>query len=407
MTLRQGVTFHTGRTFGAEEAAWNIVYAQNPKNAVTGSSGFQGIQVAAPAASTLVLKLPQVTPQIFSLLGGLLMLDPQSDVSKGPGGTGPFKLESLDPGNELRLVRHSAYWRPGRPYLDAVMIKTLPDPARLVVNLESGAIHAGAVPANEAQRLSATGNTRIDILPSGGMYEFVLKTVDTPLSDRRVRQALSLAIDRQRFADNVLDGLMSPQYSIWPKNSPVYDASLDTGTFDLERAARLLTEAGYANGFETTVVTGGASFPALLKFQQIYQTDLARIGVKLSIQDMESNQFVSAISQGKFPALAAHANAGPFNQDPALPFSNPIFRIDENVTGFNSREYASLVQNAQLESDAARRLNMYRQIAQLVKDEAFVLPITNFSNPFGMRTNVESFDTLAPTQIVYDEIRLS
>jgi len=93
---------------------------------------------------------------------------------------------------------------------------------------------------------------------------------------------MNLALDRRRFTDNVLNGLTEPTYIVWLKSSPAWDASIDVGEFNLDRARTLLSEAGYPNGFQTRIQTNGA-YPELTKFAEIVQADLSKIGVKLDI----------------------------------------------------------------------------------------------------------------------------
>src|SRR5206468_2798968 len=133
------------------------------------------------------------------------------------------------------------------------------------------------------------------------------------------------------------------------------------------------------NGFEATVRTSGASFPPLLNLQEIYQADLAKIGVRLNVENMESNQFLAMILQGKLTGLIAHINGGPLDQDPALAFSNGVFRTDANISRFTSAEYTRLVSAGQVKPDATKRTAIYRQVAELIKDQAFALAIANYA----------------------------
>src|ERR1051326_1871940 len=106
LKLRDGVVFHSGRAFAADDAVWNIEYLQDPKTQANAGEAFKGIRATALNKTTLRLDVPEPVPQLFSLLAGAPLLDSQSDLARSPGGTGPFKLDAFEPGNELRLIRH-------------------------------------------------------------------------------------------------------------------------------------------------------------------------------------------------------------------------------------------------------------------------------------------------------------
>ncbi len=386
--LRQGVKFHSGRPLTAEAVKWNIEHAQDPKSQSAVGGELTSVQARAVDGSTLELTLPDDSyPHIFSLLTNILIADPQSDLTQSAAGTGAFRLDGLDPGNEMRLVRNQNYWRSDRPYLDSVTIKTVPDPQAAVVALEAGAANIVWCAASDLQRLKEGPDTTGAVLKASGSFEFLVSTVDEPFTDKRVRQAIDLALDRRRFADTLMYGLTDPTYILWLKNSPAWDASIDAGEFNLDKARQRLVDAGYANGFETTIQTNSA-YPELARFAEIVQADLVKIGVKLNIQPMEAVQANAAVTQANFSALITH-EYGYGDQDPAMQFTAFVFRPSGNASRFQSDQYGQMVDAARREPDWNRRLALYRQIAVFLKDAAFVLPIANGIYPFGLRSNVK------------------
>jgi peptide/nickel transport system substrate-binding protein len=386
--LRQGVTFHSGRSLTADAVKWNIEHAQDPGSQSAVGAELSGVQARAADATTLELTLPDPSfPQIFSLLTNILIADPQSDIALNAAGTGAFELDALDPGNAMRLVRNPNYWRSDRPFLGEVNFDTFHDPQAAMAALETGTAGIVPCPASEFQRLKAgTATTAIDLRASGS-YEFLISAVDEPFTDKRVRQAINLALDRRRFAETLMYGLTDPTYILWLKGSPAWDASIDTGEFDLDKAQQLLTDAGYGAGFETKIQTNSA-YPELMRFAEVVQSDLAKIGVKLSIEPMEAVQANAAVAQARFPALMTHI-FGYGDQDPALQFTAFVFRPSGNASRFQSDLYSQMVDAARRERDPARRLGLYRQIAVFLQDAAFELPIANAISPYGVRSNVQ------------------
>jgi peptide/nickel transport system substrate-binding protein len=386
LKLRQGVNFHSGRKFTAEEAKWNIDYVKDPKNAAAAGGELKNVEVSVLDSSTLELKMPDVMPHIYSLLAGVLMVDPQSDMALGAAGTGPYKLDNFSPGIELRVVRNESYWRPNRPYLDAVTFTTIVDPNAAAIALETGTAGLVQLAPSDARRLKSANPSSIVVMPDSGNYDFALNTSEPPFNDRRVRQAIDLSLDRKRFADTVVYGLTEPTHVIWLKTSPAWDLSIEVGEFNLDKARQLLTEAGYPNGFDTKIVAN-PSLPELIQFDQIVQNDLAKIGVRVTIEQVDINEGATMFTQARFPAMINHSYAYG-DQDPAMQFTAFALRPEGNASRFKSDEYVRMVKAARNEFDFEKRMSVYRDIARLVKDEAFLLPLANRVVAWGTRPNV-------------------
>ena len=157
--LRQGVMFHSGRALSADDIRWNLEFVKDPKNQAAAGGELKNVDVGVLDPLTIELRLPDVMPHIFSLLAGTLIIDPESDVASQAAGTGPFKVDSLSPGDELRLVRNERYWRVDRPFLDGITFKTLSDPIAAAVAVESGAVGIAQLAIGDAKRLTGRGKT--------------------------------------------------------------------------------------------------------------------------------------------------------------------------------------------------------------------------------------------------------
>jgi len=309
------------------------------------------------------------------LLLNAVIVDPESDLTLAAGGTGPFKLEGLKPGDVMRLVRNESYWRDVRTNVDAVTIRAMPDAASLVAALESGTVNiAFPVPSNEVQRLQTGATTSTEVLQGAGNHCYLVSAADPPLNDRLVRQALGLALDRQRYARSIMFGLAEPNSLVFPRSSPVWDADLNTGEFNLARARELLTRAGLPGGFEVTVQGSRGGIPPLSQFNEVLQADLSKIGVVAHIGEVEENQRVTMVDEGRFSGLLGHAYASA-NLDPARLFSLFPFRPVNNSSRFHDEEYSRLVDAGRKELDWSKRVAVYREITRLLRDEAFILPV--------------------------------
>ena len=236
------------------------------------------------------------------------MADSQTldDTSAGKGfvGTGPFRFRDWLPGDHLTVDRNPDYWQAGKPYLDSVELRLTPDPQAALVALESGSIDwMSGVPGTDARRLQSDPNYQVMLTASGGTFHYLGLDLTSPLfADPRVRQAFNYALNPERMVETALAGFGRPASIVWPRQSPAYDAAQDASyPFDLGKAGQLLAAAGWDPNAEVPLSLG-----SLLAFSvpmaQIYQADLATIGVKLSIHQLSNADFFSRLQTGGLAA---------------------------------------------------------------------------------------------------------
>jgi peptide/nickel transport system substrate-binding protein len=381
MKLRKGVTFHSGRDFTAEDVLWNLKRLQDPAVAANSrvlATAIKDAQALDPHTVRFGFERP--TPGIFDLFDLFYVMDREvTDVKSQGAGTGPFKVAAWNPGDQLRMVRHDGYFKPGLPRLNEIVVKAVPDAAGRIVNLESGAVDLVLQPLNnDFTRLKQAGKFQT---PSGAdgnvVLDFIMNVSQKPFDDRRVRQAFNLAVDRQRVLDRVYSGVGELACIPFPKHSFAYDqASASSCRFDLDGAKKLLTEAGYGDGIDVEAILD-SSQAAWRQFAEIYQSDLAKIGVRMKLTVQEPPQYRQNTFNHRFQC--AFHNFGRANKDP-----DGLFRIavawyptPEGFSTFTSPEYARLVGEAGSTMDQAKRKELYAQIMKLIVEESFVLSIVS------------------------------
>jgi len=392
MKLRQGVKFHSGRDFGAEDVLWNLKRLQDPAVAANSRVLALAIKEAqAVDAHTVRFGFERPTPGIFDLFDLFYVMDREVEDVKTKGvGTGPFKVAAWNPGDQLRLVRHDAYFKSGQPRLDEVIIKAMPDPASRILNLESGAVDVVMHPLNnDYARLQQDGKFQTPAGADGNVVlDFIMNVSEKPFDDKRVRQAFNLAVDRQRVLQRVYSGVGEPACIPFPKTSFAYDESAASSCrFDLDGAKALLTEAGYPDGFDVEAIVD-SSQTAWRQFAEIYQADLAKIGVRMKLTVQEPPQYRQNTFGHKFQT--AFHNFGRANKDP-----DGLFRIavawyptKEGFSTFTSPEYERLVGEAGSSMDRARRKELYGQVMKLIVDESFVLSIVSIPQIWAVAPHV-------------------
>ena len=386
--LREGVKFHNGRELVADDVVWNIQRVQDPKIAAHVRPLSLAIKSAEAADKyRVVLRVEKPTPAVMDLFDTMFIMPKEAapEIQKKGVGTGPFQVVEWIPGDKIVFKKFPDYFRKGLPYLDGVILQQIPDAPALVVNLEAGALDmAFDVPPREASRLM---NERKAVLlqSMGGasVTDIMMNVSRPPFDNKKVRQAINHAVDRKRFVDTVLVGFGDPWCQPFPPQSLGFSKDLGTKhcTFDLARAKQLLAEAGYPNGFESILHISTATYPNTRALAQILQADLAKIGVRLTIRDVEPAEYreVTWGTKNKF-AIVLH-EYGRGNRDPDTLFKAAgAWYTKDGMHTYTSPEYIQLVDEAGSTLDPAKRRQVYDQIARFLADQVFTLPISpNFT----------------------------
>ncbi len=397
LNLRQGVQFHTGREFTSDDVKWNLLRVRDPK---TNSVGFANqsnwfTSIDTPDKYTVVLKSDQPRPAIFDFFEYLNILD--HETMEGPDsrtkvvGTGPFTFVEWAQGDHITMARNANYWQSGRPYVDGIVIKVIKDASAAVATLEAGAADViSTPPLQDFVRLSADPNYLGLINPnSGQFYCQGVNVLNPPLDDKRVRQALNYALDRQRIADRLLMGTSQPESLPWQPASLAYEASKQNFfTFDLDKAKALLAQAGVSN--LNIDILPLADFPVLQLMAQVYQGDLASIGVTLNVLQIDSPSWFDQANNRKYNGF--YSTSSTFAQlEPVTLFTNGrVLDPNSNNSGFKDDQYQSLINQAAGEPDTAKRKAIYSQLNDFFLDQSFVMPIADNKTRWAARARVHN-----------------
>jgi peptide/nickel transport system substrate-binding protein len=396
-TLRKGVKFHNGRELTTDDIVKNFERAANRdlNHSLFGyTRPITGVK--AVDATNVEVTFSEPAPQIWDLVTVMGIVAPEAsspdDMKSRPIGTGPFKFQEWLPGQHARFVKFADYWESGRPYLDEVVIRAMPDPQAILANLEAGGLDImQAVPLNEVPRLRNDQNVRIVLGTEASQFYTVYMNVARPPFDKKeVRQAVAHAIDRKTIVDTVLYGVGKASQTPFPDWSLAYDPKhVDWFPYNLDKAKQLLTTAGFPNGFETSITTISSS-PELKNYAQVIQADLAKIGVKMNINDISSAEWNQVWPAKQYDMMAA--SAGFSHKDPATLFASMSgYRLNDNRTNFSPPTYRELVTQGETITDPVKRKEAYNKLAEYMLDEAFAQVVSFKYNVFAVRSNVNGF----------------
>ncbi|MGW8884529.1 ABC transporter substrate-binding protein [Streptomyces sp. NPDC055749] len=382
LRLRDDVTFHNGRKFTSDDVIFAVKNLQNPVRAAQLRSTAATITgFEKRGEHELVLRLSHPVNNLFDLFEFMIITDPESVEDAVTGkkliGTGPFKLKKWSPGSGLSLTRHDSYWQPGRPYLDGVELRVIPQADALISSLRSGQSQLSFnVPGKSL--VTVKGEPRLTITDydtgSGAVYIGVNTTIK-PLDDRTVRQAIAWAVDRDRILAQALGGYGLASAAPWPKSSPAFSEAHRTHyTHDAGKARELLKSAGHSK-LELPLLH--LALPGETAIAEALQYDLEQVGIHVTLQPTDpATAQKKLISQG-MPALWTMGHGFSQVQPSTLAVSAYPFNEAKNTSKYRSAEYTQVVREAwtKRESSPAEANALHEKISGILLDEAFIIDL--------------------------------
>jgi peptide/nickel transport system substrate-binding protein len=383
LNLRRGVTFHNGRELTSEDAVYNLDRVRDPKVTAGIQTGFipPNTTWEAPDKYTVLIKTQNPWAAVFDFLEVVGIVDKQTmegpDAKSKAVGTGPFSFVEWVQGSHMSLTKNKNYWESGRPYLDGIHISIMRDQQSMVAGLEAGSLDLAQSPAlPDFVRLRNDPRFTAWLFPNTPSFIMIQpNSTLEPLTDKRVRQAFNYSIDRVRMRDNVLQGLGEPKSLPWPAGSPAYEPEKNNRfAFDLDKARQLLQEAGVRTPLDLEMVFNSQSSEQAA-MSQIWQSDLQKIGVNLSLRGLESAVLLPMWHNQTYKGFYIAADAWTNMQPITFFTSSSVARVNGNNGGYKNETYTQKVGALAAEADEAKRKQMLSDLNDFMLDESIVYPV--------------------------------
>ena len=298
LTLRPGVTFSDGTPFDADAVKAGILRnEQAPQNGEFDATleDVSSIDVNSPTSLVIHLSQPAAGAFYPLLAGEETFIPSPAEVAKGdlstqPVGAGPFVLQQFSPNQRIVLAKNPTYWDAKAIKLSQLQFTSVPAATQQLSALQAGQANlAVGLPATDIPALRHSNSLQLSVVnsPTSNLWMPLCKTYP-PLAKVQVRQALSYAVDRSAISNALLEGAGSPQWALWPQNSIYYPASLTNHyAYNVAKAKQLLKAAGYAKGFNLTLIEL-AGVPLTTQVAQVVQQEWKQIGVNVTLQPSSS-----------------------------------------------------------------------------------------------------------------------
>ena len=372
--LRQGVTFHNGKTMTAEDVAYSYNYIRNPDNGSPGAGDFsmvENVEVVDESTVRFVLSArnSSLPMTLGNKYGGVVPAGYFDDetaknrINSESVGTGPFKLVEFVPNSHVTLARHEGYWEAGIPYLDGIDFSILPNSASMLVALRNQRVDLVALSRpQDVQQGAGVPGLGVERWPSLSQTAIDLGSELKPLDDVRVRQAISLAVDKAEITQaavgeygTVLGTMTAGMQEAWglpPDQVPMQGP-------DLDKAKALLAEAGHPNGFNLTLTTiNGFDWmdPASVTLKE----QLGKVGITLDIQRVDLGVWVNNFRSSQ---MGFTFNDWASQPDPNLLFYRHFHAKPDGADfrNWNNAEASALLDEGRAEPDPAARKDIYNR----------------------------------------------
>lgn len=402
--LRDGVTFHNGEPFRAEDVVYAFTTGADPSYKSQWLGRFQQIE-DIHAVDDLTVELTLAAPNAAFIDQITYFGIPSSKAHKelggdgyaiAPVGTGPFKFVSWRRNDELVLERNDAYWLT-KPNLAGVKFRAIPERSVAAVELESGGIDvAMSLNADDVTRLENSTEIDVGTTPTLSYYYVAMNNQTGPFSDVRVRKAVQYALPMNELVDTIFGGVGAIRaYTTMAPGSPAYDESInaDIPTYDPEKAMSLLAEAGYPNGFSSIIYTPSDSNRRQLA--ELVQAALSLVNINMEVRAVELGTLIPLTYSGETPMwiLGWTSGTDPNNYSYEMFYSTPdawaTSSSTYNTSRYSNPETDALMKRAREMTDMAQRIPLYQEaIRKIFVDDAVQIAGYHLVFNIGYRKNV-------------------
>lgn len=396
--LRDGVKFHNGNAVTAEDVKYSIDRCADTSNGeplVSAFSNIESVNIADDKTIEVVLK--ESDTEFLAYMTEAIEPKDYQDQASHPIGTGPFEFVSRSPQENIVVKKFADYW--GEPaHLDEVEFKIVADADTIVTNLKGGSIDMfQRLTSTQAAELS--DGFRIEEGTMNLVQALYLNNAKEPFNNKKVRQALSYAVNPQEIIDMIADGKGTEiGSSMFPAFGKYYDESLkDIYEPDVEKAKKLLAEAGYPDGFKMTI-TVPSNYQPHIDTAQVIVEELKQIGVEAKIQPIEWDSWLSDVyADRNFESTVVGVDASAMTARALL--ERFTSTSSKNFINYNNPEYDKLFTEARTSTDDDKQVELYKKMEKLLAEDAANVYIQDMANLVAVNDKFDGY-TFYPAYIL-------
>ena len=398
-TLREGIKFHDGSAVTVDDIVYSFEWVANPEaNTKRGAfirAWFESAvaidenTVRVTAKNPYPLMLRDIAVFVLTRKAGTYGDGDTNAMTQSYVGTGPYMISDFAMGSGVTLTRFDGYYNNGPKAagsIETIILRPIPDWGTVTAELLSGGVDwAFNVPDDTARDLGGLPTVDLTTGVSTRVAFFSLDSAgitdpEGPLTNRLVRQALNHAVDREDIVENLVGGSGRVIHSTCNLGMFGCDVEVTQYDYDPARARELLTQAGYPNGFELTL-TAYRERPIM----EAIAADISEIGVDVNLDYVQLSALTKGRSEGQLEAIQ---NAWGFYSTPDVGAISNYYVEGSNRNMHHDREVQDWFAAALETVNPAEREALYEQALQKVADEAYMLPLFQYSQNYVHGVNV-------------------
>jgi peptide/nickel transport system substrate-binding protein len=400
LKVRPGVKFTNGEPLDADAVVHALtVFADVQQAPAYGFFGKAIASIAKDGEMGVVLTTKMPYPAIGLLLAQVYVTPPKYWATAGvdgfrtkPIGTGPYQLVEWVRDNRLVMEPNPGYWGPKPKGIKKLIWRPVPNDTARVAGLQTGEFDiATALPITAMAQIGKSSDVGLVGVPSFRIYQLALSMLAAepgPLHDKRVRQALNYAVDKQGLVDSLFDGKAKTLHGQMLRPEQVgYDPALKDYPYDPAKAKALLKEAGFPNGFEIQFKFPSGRYAQDREVSEAIAGMFAEVGVKCKMVSLEAGEFLRQLDARQLGPMAFLGTAPADDPD----FMMSQFRTTWRYSYVQDAELDKMIDAGGQEIDPAKRAVIYQKMSQYMYDQAFVLYLYQGLDLYGASKRVSGF----------------
>lgn len=394
--LREGVRFHDGTSLEASDVVFTLDRARAEDSANAQKALFEGIEsveAVDDATVRVTLKSPAGNFLFNMAWGDAVIVAPESieNIKTNPVGTGAFKFSDWKQGDSITLTRNPDYWGEA-PALESATFKFISEPTAAFSAMmaeDIDAFYSYPAPENLAQ---FDADPRFKVLEGSTEGETILAINNKaePFTDKRVRQAVAHAIDRQAIIDGAMFGYGTPIGTHFAPHNPDYIDLTDLSAHDPAKSRALLAEAGYPDGFTTTLKLPPPSYAR--RGGEIIAAQLRAVGIETEITNLEWAQWLEEVFRGKDYGLTIVSHTEPADIG--------IYARPDYYFQYDNPDFQKLIADLAVENDPAKRSEMLKKAQRIIAEDYVNGYLFQLAQISVVKAELEGIWENAPTQAV-------
>ncbi|MBQ4040465.1 MAG: hypothetical protein IJC91_04935 [Oscillospiraceae bacterium] len=389
--LREGVLFHNGREFKASDVVYTFNRLKGDESPKAGDyANITGIEAVDDytvkfTTETLDVMLPTLFAYPWS---AIVPEEAADDLKMNPVGTGAFKFVEWIPQQSITLVRNDEYWGDAAK-LEKINYSLVPDATSLMAGLQIGDFDMIPLAGEQVEILEATPGYKVVSGPQNAVQIMALNITREPLNNVKVRQAISMALNKDEIIDACVWGFGSKIGSHLPTTSAYYVDTNDVMPYDVEAAKALLADAGYPDGFEISLSLP-KTYQQHVDAGQVIADQLGKIGIKVNIDIVEWGYWLSDIYGGEHNFdMTVTGHTG--RLDPYA-FLTRYYSTSGDYISLVTGEIDELLASALDELDETKRRETYDEIQHILAEQLPAIYIQTPDQMVGMVENLQGME---------------